>query len=134
MPATDNNEVFTSFIKDLEDSDISVLCLCGELDASSVPAFLADAQEVVERCKHVIMDVHLLDYVDSTGVAAMVSTRHALDAAGLEVYVAGCHGLLSKVLHITQAETELQCVDDVEEAVEQIRAKQTMDPLRETRA
>lgn len=125
MPESDRDEIFTSLIEDVGGTDISVLCMCGELDASSVPTFLAEAQNVIERGRHVIMDVHLLDYVDSTGVAAMLSTRNALQNAGHEVYVVGCHGLLRKVLHITQAETELPCVDELDTAIALIRERET---------
>lgn len=120
MSETDKDEVFSSLVKDVESTGVSVLCLCGELDASTVPGFLADARDVIKRRRNVIVDVHLLDYVDSTGVAAMLSTRNALVSEGRKMCLVGCHGLLSKVLQITQAETELPCLDNLDTAIERL--------------
>lgn len=123
MTETDKDEVFSSLVRDLESTSISVLCLCGELDASTVPGFLDDAHDVIERRRHVIMDVHLLDYVDSTGVAAMLSTRNALKTAGKGICLVGCRGLLSRVLQITQTHMELPCADDLDAAIEMLNSR-----------
>jgi len=117
MSGTDEDEVFSSLIKDIESTNVSVLCLCGELDASTIPGFIDDAHDVIERRRNVIIDVHLLDYIDSTGVAAMLSTRNALEAVGRKMCLVGCHGLLSKVLEITQTQLALPCLEDLDTAI-----------------
>lgn len=125
MSVTRDEEIFTTWTNDLEDTDTSVMCLCGELDASTAPAFVSEAREIINRRRNLIMDAHLLSYVDSTGVSAIMSTRNALGAEGKELYLVGCHGLLSKILHLTRMDTTVRCLDDVESAISEIRAKES---------
>lgn len=121
MSAADNGETFTTWASDLNECDLSVACLCGELDASSAPGFIMDMQELLNRRRNVIMDVHLLEYIDSTGVAAMLSTKAALESMGRRLLLVGCHGLLTRILHITRIESELCCYEEIEDAVESIK-------------
>lgn len=121
MSLPTNEEVFTTWTTDMDDLDLSVVYLCGELDASSTSAFLKQTQDVVSRRRDVIMDVHLLEYTDSTGIAAILSVRNALHKAGKRLYLAGCHGLLQKILYTIRADKELICFEDVDRAVQAIR-------------
>lgn len=118
-------EIFTAFVEDFEGADISLLCLCGELDASSVSGFLLELQHVIERKNDLVMDVHLLEYVDSAGIAAMLSARNALADFGKRIYLVGCHGLFSKIIHITQTEGELLCFEDLESVVDLLKSQKT---------
>jgi len=121
MSLPTNEEVFTTWTTDMDDLDASIVYLCGELDASSTSAFLTQTHEVVSRHRDVIMDVHLLEYADSTGVAAILSIKNALREAGKKLYLAGCHGLLKKILYTIGADRELVCFEDVDHAAQAIR-------------
>lgn len=120
MPES-QEDVFTIMTRDIPCSNVSVWCMCGELDASTVPAFLAEAQEIIERQRNVIMDVHLLEYVDSTGVSAMLSTRNALKTIERDICIVGCHGLLTKIIRLAQVEAELHCMDGLDSAFEALK-------------
>ncbi len=121
MQATGNEEIFTTWTSDLSSVDASVVCLCGELDASSAPSFLADLRETVTRRRHLIMDVHLLSYTDSTGVAAILSIKHAQKEAGRDLLLVGCHGLIEKIIHAIGVADDLACFDDLDEAIEALK-------------
>lgn len=125
MPES-QEDVFTSLTEDIPCSDVSIWCLCGELDASTVPIFLAEARRIIEQQRNVIMDVHLLEYVDSTGVSAMLSIRNALKTVEKNLCIVGCHGLLTKILRLTQVETELQCVDGLDSAFEALNRRNSL--------
>lgn len=118
MSVSESDEIFTTWSSDIADNEMSVVCLCGELDASSTPSFITDMQQLLNRRRNVIMDVHLLEYVDSTGVAAILSTKNALEALGRKLSLVGCHGLLTKILKITRIENEIKCYDEIDQAVE----------------
>ncbi|MCL5103999.1 MAG: STAS domain-containing protein [Armatimonadetes bacterium] len=134
MPVPESEEIFTTWTSDLDDRDISLVFLCGELDASSVPGFLADMQRVIKQGKHTVMDVHLLDYVDSTGVGAILSTRNALHESGRQMCLIGCHGLLTKILQLTRIDRDLCCLDNLEAATAEIRAGAARNKGRGTTA
>ncbi|MCE5313982.1 MAG: STAS domain-containing protein [Armatimonadota bacterium] len=122
MSISGDEEVFTTWVSDLDECELSVVCLCGELDASSVPVFISDVGQLLDRRRNVIMDVHLLEYVDSTGVAAMLSTKSALEALGRRLLLVGCHGLLTKILKITRIENELICYEEITDAIASMNA------------
>jgi anti-anti-sigma factor len=69
---------------------------------------------------HVVMDVHLLQYVDSTGIAAIFSTKSALEGVGRRLCLVGCHGLVSKILRSALLEDEVLRFDDMDEALSKI--------------
>lgn len=124
MSVTGYEEIFTTWSTDLSEVDASVVFLCGELDASSAPAFLTDMREVIDRGRDVIMDVHLLSYTDSTGVAAILATKNALQEVGRKLRLAGCHGLLTKILYTIRVRDDLLCYDDLDQAVQAVKTEQ----------
>jgi len=120
MSPSQDEEIFTTWTRDLDVGEASVIGLCGELDASSAPTFLNEIQDVVRRRRNVIMDVNLLSYTDSTGLSAILSIKSALQRAGKSVCLVGCHGLLTKILYTVRAEDDMKCYDNVEEAIGEI--------------
>ena len=122
MP-TSEEEVFTTWTSDIEGRDISVMCLCGELDASTVPTFVSEVQSVISRHRSIIMDVHLLSYIDSMGVGALLSAKNALRNGGKYICLVGCHGLLTKIIHMIRVERELKCFEDVETAIAEMEVE-----------
>ncbi len=116
MSTPNDEEIFTTWTYDLDEADARVIYLCGELDATSAPAFLSDTRRIAVEGRNVIMDVHLLCYADSTGVAAMLSIANAVEQSGHRLILVGCRGLLSRILHATQASNVLRCCEDIDEA------------------
>ena len=110
-------EVFTTWTSELAGWNASVVFVCGELDASTVPRFVSDMREVIRTGRHVIMDAHLLSYIDSTGVSALVSASNALRSGGRRMCLVGCHGLVSKVIRITRVDCELGIFEDIDGAL-----------------
>ena len=120
MAASNNADVFSTWVSDLGEPSVCVVYMCGELDASSAPGFLSDIQHVVARRRNVIMDVHLLEYADSTGVTAILSTRNALERNGHAMCLVGCHGLLTRILETIRAYDRFTRFDDVDSAIREI--------------
>lgn len=122
MSTSENEEIFTTWTKEITEDKVSIVYLCGELDASSAPGFLSDMQNLVGSGKNLIMDTHLLSYIDSTGVSAILSTKHALERVHHKLCIVGCHGLLSKILDITRMDREIECYDDIDQAMAELNA------------
>lgn len=115
--STGSDDVFTTWVSEIDDRGAYLVCLCGELDTSSVPRFLSEMQQIIARRTHVIIDVHLLEYLDSSGAAAIVSTKQALDRVGRTFCLAGSHGLVSKVLRATRLDAQIASFEDVTAAL-----------------
>lgn len=113
-PADD--DVFTTWSKDLSATAVCIY-LCGELDASGVPAFVSEMRGVTAGTKNVVMDAHLLSYIDSTGIGALFSVKQALERKGQAMCLVGCHGLLSKILDMTRLGMKVKCYETVDDAL-----------------
>ena len=112
-----DEEVFTTWTKELEDSPASIAYLCGELDASSVPALLGSLQPLVTGDRNIVVDAHLLSYIDSTGLSALLSIKQAVGRSGRGLCIVGAHGLLTKILQVTRADREFACYETADEAL-----------------
>jgi len=122
MTTSGEEEIFTIWMDDSGKYDASVVYLCGELDASTVPGFLSEIKKILNRSQNTILDVHLLSYADSTALAAILSINNSLRREEKGLYLAGCHGVLAKILHITHVDEEIECFEDVDSAEEKIKA------------
>lgn len=116
-----DEDVFTTWTKDLN-GDLVCIYLCGELDASGVPAFLTDMHGITGRGKNLILDAHLLSYIDSTGLGALFSIKQALEAKGHSMCLVGCHGLLAKILDLTRLDSKVKCYENLDDAVAEVSA------------
>jgi anti-anti-sigma factor len=112
-----DEEVFTTWTKELEDLPVSIAYLCGELDASSVPALLGGLQPLVAGNRNILVDAHLLSYIDSTGLSALLSIKQAVGRSGRGLCIVGAHGLLTKILQATRADREFACYETADEAL-----------------
>jgi len=114
-----DEDVFTTWTKDVNCATACVY-LCGELDASGVPAFLTDIHGIAASGKDVILDTHLLSYIDSTGLGAVFSIKQALEAKGKKMCLVGCHGLLTKILDLTRLDSKVKCYETLDEALSEV--------------
>lgn len=115
MAPTDE-DVFTTWTKDLN-GNVTCIYLCGELDASAVPAFLTDTHGITTSGRNVVVDAHLLSYIDSTGLGALFSVKQVLEQKGHGMCLVGCHGLLTKILGITRLDRKMKCYETVDDAL-----------------
>lgn len=120
MSQSNGEEIFTTWTTQFA-PEISIVYLCGELDASTAPEFLAGAQALVDSHQDILADVHLLSYVDSTGLSALLSVGNALQRSGKKLCLVGCHGLLTKIIQISQIHNQLVCYADVDQAVQDLK-------------
>ncbi|MEU9891569.1 STAS domain-containing protein [Sphaerisporangium sp. NPDC051017] len=93
--------------------DRTVLALAGDLDVASCP-HLDDAVEAAlcVGCRHLVVDAAGLRFCDSHGLEALL---HAVDALGQvhgTVALVNVHGLLRRVLDITQTAAYFAAVTD----------------------
>ena len=115
-----NEEIFTTWTKDLDDPSVSVAYLCGELDASSVPTLLDYLHPLVGGNRSIVVDAHLLSYIDSTGLSALLSIKQALERSGRGLCIVGAHGLLTKILQLTRADHEFRCYETMDDALAEV--------------
>lgn len=79
-----------------------LLILAGELDLASAPLVLEAAQLVRQMAsQHVVVDVSGLQFLDATGLSALLQAREELLGDGLAMSLRGIPACVHRVLDIT---------------------------------
>jgi anti-sigma B factor antagonist len=95
---------------------LAVAMLSGELDIYTVPVFRREVHE--SGCTGVVLDMHQVRLVDSSGLGAIISLRSRLPADGPGVAIAGATPPVLRVFDITGTRQSFAFGDDVASVVE----------------
>lgn len=79
-----------------------VVALRGELDLADAANVAAALTKVVARAPQIIVDLAALEFIDSSGVAALAHGRRQARLAGGDLVLAGPRQQVLKVLAITR--------------------------------
>lgn len=118
MSNNDYSDLMTIHTVDAGSS--AVMYLVGECDISTVPALTKELCKAIDEGKHVVLDVHLLMYIDSTGISAIISARESLTQSGRELRIVGAHGIFQKIAHMTRIDEIIPLHDNVDDALSAI--------------
>jgi len=86
----------------------SVVALVGECDLAVREELTSALLEAVASAPVVEVDLDALQFLDSTGVHALVTALHAAQRDGTALYVTNAHGPVAHVLDITGVGALLQ--------------------------
>ncbi len=80
-----------------------LLAITGELDVATTAQFRASVEELDDPAapSHVTVDLSRLDFIDAAGIAALLSLRNAIDAAGGSIRVRSAKSHVRRVLELT---------------------------------
>ena len=99
------------------DVDLAVVTAQGEIDVATAEplrqALLAAEQE---GARFVVVDLTLVDFLDSTGLGVLVGALRRLREGGGDLYLAVTHPHLLKVMRVTNLDRVFRVFDTVEEA------------------
>lgn len=96
----------------------AVVTLSGELDAdtaSRLRTFLAE--QLLNGASNLVLDLTELSFIDSAGLAALISASKGARRAGVELILAGPVPAVRKVMRLTGIDVILPTVDSVEMAL-----------------
>jgi anti-sigma B factor antagonist len=96
--------------------DSIVFYLVGECDVATVPMLTEELTKAIHAGKSIILDVHLLTFIDSTGISAIASACRSLGDQGNELRIVGAHGIFAKVMKLTRMDSLVRFFDSVEDA------------------
>ncbi len=95
-----------------------VLRLRGELDLASAPRLRAElAKAEVEATPSLVLDLHELQFMDSTGLRAVLVAEARSRQRGQAFAVTRGSDQVKRLLEITRANEYLRVVDRTEEAI-----------------
>jgi len=91
------------------------------LEASVVPEFKLQMKKIIDRsCKQIILDIGKLDFMDSSGLGALVSVKKTLSEHG-EVVIIGASGIIFDLFKVTRMDHVFTLCDSLEEARQQLQ-------------
>jgi anti-sigma B factor antagonist len=103
-------------------SNITIITLQGSLDASSVHQFQSFT-EVSSAADPVVIDLSGVDFLDSSGLGAVVGIARKKREQGGEVVLACMNDKVRKVFEITQVYKLFDIYDDIEAAAMNVEKK-----------
>lgn len=94
----------------------AVLAISGELDLSSTPELETHLAEAFRSAtKVVIVDLRELDFIDSTGLSALVRANQQAQDAGCEFGIVNGGAQVRRLLSLTGVTERLRVADQPEE-------------------
>lgn len=90
----------------------------GDLTAAEATAFRADAEAALVDARHAVVDLAPLSFIDSSGLAALVSLHRALAGRGGELRLAAPGRDVRAVIELARLHRLFEIYDTVAEAVE----------------
>ena len=105
-------------------TDIVSIALIGELDMADAPELRGKLRATVEDPSRpaFIVDLTDLEFIDSSGIAALLEAANALkERDGSELIVAGSGRQVKRLFAITQIDRALRLVESRDEALRHLR-------------
>lgn len=107
--------------------NIAVVTLPGEhLDASNVKAFKQEIKPVLDEFNQVLFDLSQLQFVDSSGIGAILSCLRTLDASNGDLKLCGVTKSVRTIFQLVRMHRVFEIFNTKEEA---LRAFQTMEKV-----
>jgi anti-sigma B factor antagonist len=92
-----------------------VVTLSGELDVADAARVAAELAVIAASRRQIVVDLAALDFIDSSGLAALVRTRHLVRSTGFDMLLAAPRPQVLRMLAITrlvEVFTIHTCVDE----------------------
>jgi len=109
-------------VDSVEADNSIVMYLVGECDIGTVPALTKELRRALMERKHVVLDVHLLTYIDSTGISAIAAAQESLAQSKRQLRIVGAHGIFDRIIRLTKLDGQIPLDDSVDDALSAISA------------
>ncbi|WP_319459596.1 STAS domain-containing protein [Micromonospora sp. RTP1Z1] len=81
--------------------EATVVVLDGEIDVNGAAALLNLLGATIDSADRVHVDLHAVDFIDSTAISALITARHTAIGAGKHFGVVNSTGNVARTLRIT---------------------------------
>lgn len=101
-----------------------VLALEGELDLLTAPALRVQLADLVRRCDaDVVLDLDGVEFIDSTGLAAMLNALRRLTRARRRLLLVCPDGPVRRILQLTRLDSTFSVHEFVDDALEALAVR-----------
>ncbi len=101
--------------------EICILKTIGRLDASNAKEFKDKFQSYLAESVYFVMDFSEMDFIDSTGLGAIISSLRKVTEMDGDIYIANLQDKPRILFEITRAYKIFEVFDDVETAIQALK-------------
>lgn len=96
-------------VRSVVDADQVTLVVSGEIDMAARGNLIGDAERclISPDCQRVVLDLGGVGFIDSSGLAALVTIHHQAEAAGKRLALCRVPDLVGRLLTLTALDTLL---------------------------
>src|SRR3954465_11549859 len=100
------------------DEDASALAIAGDLDVATAPHFRRAVGGLLgSGTRRLLVDMRHTDFLDSSGLGALVWAQFRMRAAGGDLAVAGAHTGVRQTIAVSHLDELIELVDTRDEAL-----------------
>ena len=103
-----------------ERGQVGIIRIIGRLDASNEKELKRGFKKFLDEKTHFIYDFSQLEYIDSTGLGAIIATLKSVNEIGGDIFIAELQEKPRMLFEITRASKIFEVFDDLESAIEAI--------------
>ncbi|MHC9537979.1 MAG: STAS domain-containing protein [Vulcanimicrobiota bacterium] len=103
-------------------NNITILDIHGDLDSSSELHICQRIEEGISAHQNILLNISDTDYIDSTGLSVLITSRKKLLAKGLEFFICCPQSYVKRIFKLTKLYDFLPVFDNEELALSAFKA------------
>ena len=104
---------------------IYVLDVVGEMDLYNAFKLKEVVRKMIEKkIRHYVINLEAVPYIDSSGIGALLQVFADIKKNGLRLRITGVKGSVRKVIELTKLAQYFPIVEDLELAIQQLKASE----------
>lgn len=103
-------------------SSIYILDVVGEMDLYNSFQLKTIVSKMMEKnIKSYIINLENVEYIDSSGIGALIHVYSVLKKAGMRLKIVNVHGSVKRVIELTKLMGYFPMANNIKEAIEQMK-------------
>ena len=110
-------------LKMRKNKDVFIIDVSGEMDLYNSYKLKELVMKMMERqVKSVVINMEAVDYIDSSGIGALIHIYSTMKKASCQLYMTNIHGSVQKVIELTKLMGYFPITNSLEEALQKLEA------------
>lgn len=110
-------------LKMRKNKDVFIIDVSGEMDLYNSYKLKELVMKMMERqVKSVVINMEAVDYIDSSGIGALIYIYSTMKKASCQLYMTNIHGSVKKVIELTKLMGYFPITNSLEEALQKLEA------------
>ena len=108
-------------LKMRKNKDVFIIDVAGEMDLYNSYKIKELVMKMMERqVKSVVINMEEVEYIDSSGIGALIHIYSTMKKSGCQLYITNIHGSVKKVIELTKLIGYFPITNSLEEALQKL--------------